>query len=249
MIIGYVLITVTYKHLWYLSTPNPIRILIYPHNSLTFKSHPWPCPPSIWNCIHTGPPINTISLHKHPLNLLKIPLPPPCGSPLHTISPSDNCQLPPHFYSTADERHCDGWKLLIFFHFQAFWCTVAVSRAFSDGCRIFTPIYPFISLFHLPSIPFIITNDILRKPWKDKMIKKNLNRRKESDNYLTNIYRHHWSRKNPMKIDEVGAFSQHSGFHQLYEKLTKVTVLTESSYYINFHRVLSALVMSTDTIY
>ena len=34
-------------------------------------------------------------------------------------------------------------------------------------------------------------------------------RRQECDTYLTHVCRHHWSRKSPMTIDEIGAFSQH----------------------------------------
>ena len=48
------------------------------------------------------------------------------------------------------------------------------------------------------------------------MIRNILKWRDESDTYLTPICRHHWSRKSPMKIEEItGAFSQHCGFHQL----------------------------------
>jgi len=47
------------------------------------------------------------------------------------------------------------------------------------------------------------------------MIKIILKRRKECDTYLTHICRHCWSRKGPVKIDEIGAFDQHCGFHQL----------------------------------
>ena len=42
-----------------------------------------------------------------------------------------------------------------------------------------------------------------------------LTRRKESDAYLTNVYRYRWSRQITMKVDVIEAFSQHSDFHQL----------------------------------
>ena len=45
--------------------------------------------------------------------------------------------------------------------------------------------------------------------------------------------------KSLMKINETGAFSQ-------LLQLMKGTVLAESFYFINFHRALSAQVMSTD---
>jgi hypothetical protein len=41
------------------------------------------------------------------------------------------------------------------------------------------------------------------------MIKNILKRREESDTYLTHLCGHCWSRKSLMKIDEIGAFSQH----------------------------------------
>ena len=46
------------------------------------------------------------------------------------------------------------------------------------------------------------------------MIKNILNRREENDTYLTHLCRHCWSRKSLVKIDEIGVFSQHCGFHQ-----------------------------------
>jgi len=42
-----------------------------------------------------------------------------------------------------------------------------------------------------------------------------LKRREENNPYLTHVCRHPWSRKFLVKIDEIGAFSQHCGFHQL----------------------------------
>ena len=80
----------------------------------------------------------------------------------------------------------------------------------------------------------------------------------------------HWSRKISRKVDGIGAFSQHCGFHQLYKQvsltlmscfplallantllslplqLMKATMLAESSYSIYFHRDLSAPAMSKD---
>ena len=39
---------------------------------------------------------------------------------------------------------------------------------------------------------------------------KTLNRAKESDTYLTRVSRHHWSRKSPVKLEQIsGAFSAH----------------------------------------
>ena len=49
------------------------------------------------------------------------------------------------------------------------------------------------------------------------MIKNILKRRKEIDTYLTHVCRQRWSRKILVKINEMGAFRQHCGFHQLYE--------------------------------
>jgi len=40
-------------------------------------------------------------------------------------------------------------------------------------------------------------------------------KKKGRERHLTQICKHRWSRKISMKIDEIGAFSQHSGFHQL----------------------------------
>jgi hypothetical protein len=37
-------------------------------------------------------------------------------------------------------------------------------------------------------------------------VKNILKRREECETYLTQVYRHHWSRESPMKIDEIGAF-------------------------------------------
>ena len=42
---------------------------------------------------------------------------------------------------------------------------------------------------------------------KGKMIKKLLKRREESDTFLNHVCRHDWSRKSPVNIDEIGAFS------------------------------------------
>ena len=86
-----------------------------------------------------------------------------------------------------------------------------------------------------------------RKARKGKMVKNILKRREESNTYLTNICRHRWRKRSSKKIDEVGAFSQHCGFHQLLlSQLMKATVLAEASYFIHFHRALSPPVMSTD---
>ena len=49
-----------------------------------------------------------------------------------------------------------------------------------------------------------------------------LKRREESDTYLTHVCRHCWSRKSLMKIDEIGAFSQHCAFMSYRHGLTSV---------------------------
>jgi len=51
-----------------------------------------------------------------------------------------------------------------------------------------------------------------------------------------------------MKINEIGAFCQHFGFISSRGRLQlmKATVLAESSYFVNFHRDLSAPAMTTD---
>ena len=43
--------------------------------------------------------------------------------------------------------------------------------------------------------------------------------REESDTYLTHVCRHRWSRKILMKLDRIGTFNQHCGFHQLYNQI------------------------------
>ena len=63
-----------------------------------------------------------------------------------------------------------------------------------------------------------------RKNWESKMIKNMLTRMEESDTYLGTVSRHRWNRQITMKVDGLGAFSQHCGFHQLM----KATVLAES---------------------
>jgi hypothetical protein len=47
------------------------------------------------------------------------------------------------------------------------------------------------------------------------MIKIFLKRREESDTFLTHAVDIAGAIKSPVKIDEIGAFSQHCGFHQL----------------------------------
>ena len=47
------------------------------------------------------------------------------------------------------------------------------------------------------------------------VIKIMLKRRKESDTYLAAGRGHRRSTKIAMKIDKIGVFSQHCGFHQL----------------------------------
>jgi len=47
------------------------------------------------------------------------------------------------------------------------------------------------------------------------MIRNILKWREESNTYLTHVCRHCWKRKISMKVDRIGAFSQHCGFHQL----------------------------------
>ena len=85
--------------------------------------------------------------------------------------------------------------------------------------------------------------DRLRKTWKGKMIINILKWREEIDTYLTRVCKHSWSRKSPVKIEEITSFSQHCRFHQLM----KATVLTENSYYcFYFHRTLFAPAMTTD---
>ena len=78
------------------------------------------------------------------------------------------------------------------------------------------------------------------------MIKNILKWRKENNTYLTHVCRPRWSIHITMKIDEIGAFSQHYGWKLLFNQFASwslcfnTTVLTESSYFINFHRDLSA---------
>ena len=53
--------------------------------------------------------------------------------------------------------------------------------------------------------------------WITYLIKNILKWREENDTYLTRVYGHRWSRKSPVKIEEIsGAFSQQCAFHQLY---------------------------------
>ena len=54
------------------------------------------------------------------------------------------------------------------------------------------------------------------------------------------VCRHRWSRKISMKVDGIGAFSQHScrtadKSHTAVEQLIKATVLAESSYSVYFY--------------
>jgi hypothetical protein len=75
---------------------------------------------------------------------------------------------------------------------------------------------------------------------------KMLKSREECDTYLTHVCRHRCSRQITMKVDVLGAFSQHCGFN-LPLQLMRATLLAESSYYfINIHHPLSAPAMSTD---
>jgi hypothetical protein len=47
---------------------------------------------------------------------------------------------------------------------------------------------------------------------------KMFKRREESDTYLTHVCRHHWSRKSPMKIDEIGTLSQQCGYTSIVDE-------------------------------
>jgi hypothetical protein len=93
-------------------------------------------------------------------------------------------------------------------------------------------LYLYLYWFHLPSNVEVFLKMVSQLSlfnllcycyyWRIWVLKKHkiwmFKRRKESDTYLATVRSHHWSRQIMMKIDKIGAFSQHCGFRQLKRK-------------------------------